>query len=976
MASQRQKVATAREQLLKQKESLPNITSQRALRDKFKGIRGLVQRKNVKTAEDIIGNRLGIVKGYEQQLTDYEVGTLLPVEAKVNEYEQRKASIDEAQKAYERGLDIKSDFQNPYTKEYLRNMYKLEGDPTERFLENVEEIKSQLPEGDKLLVDYKNMRIKGVESGSLGQSFGSTLTGEDKSALDKYNKAIQKLSSDVMNPPEIKNILLDQSRLSLIERDIKKVNEMKNVITSKSIFSGDLFPVVSAKSTETKSEPTVFDVAPSWLDRTKAYFKSDLSRSGNVVQAGLNTIGATAQTQYDKYVQKTGDYYQYEGMQNLLGFAPNTVYFTEAAPLLLVAGGVSKLTSYAIKPSILSNKAETLKTFTGQNLGINIPTGLSKGLVVAYDVGEGALGFIGLKGQVGRLKGFSEKETTIINRLTSNQKNFINVEKGGKVTDIKAGSKTTSPSLRLYSRQLNTKGLTGEELAAAKKYNKIISTNIYQYSVPEGDQLKAIELMQVKEGRFFPKTKSTTLGYTTGEVKEGTLNAQRYLITETTKPSTTEFAYELITGEGNVRYTPNILFRTESSKGTVTRLFSKTYDKSGKVLSLETNPLSFASNSMIASKLNKFGTLSIETPQVELKNALGFKEYKDISGFSSGASIFSKNKKGISKVVNNLNYPEYNQFTILSKTEIPTVLPTSPTKTILSSAKSNLGSPFGGIALVSAQEVTQPSTYAGTGQYELTQPTTQVNLFSTKETSPQKNIITGLTISPSTSGEVSTIQKSNLNIVSKTEVKPSTSIKEKQKVTQETGVNVLGDVKTASLSLFKTQPKQRQETGIINILKPSQRTGQKSRQTTTTTQKSPQPSKSSSKIPTPFLDLLKSSAGKSKNQKEKQSQDLVEVFGRRFGKDFSLGKFKKEKAEQVLDKFLKSSLARSGFLSVGGEKVKSDLFNLGTYRPSKADPFRVVQKAKYSLSSGGEKSEIQFFKKKSSSKKKKRFKWF
>lgn len=103
---------------------------------------------------------------------------------------------------------------------------------------------------------------------------------------------------------------------------------------------------------------------------------------------------------------------------------------------------------------------------------------------------------------------------------------------------------------------------------------------------------------------------------------------------------------------------------------------------------------------------------------------------------------------------------------------------------------------------------------------------------------------------------------------------------------------------------------------------------------------------------------------------KKAESEGFEVFGKRFGRDLSLGVFPtKRKAKQKLESFLVGTLGRSGFVEKGGKKVKLDLLG-GMFRPAKKDPFRVVQKAKFSLGTSSEKSEIQYFKKKSSKRKK------
>jgi hypothetical protein len=105
-------------------------------------------------------------------------------------------------------------------------------------------------------------------------------------------------------------------------------------------------------------------------------------------------------------------------------------------------------------------------------------------------------------------------------------------------------------------------------------------------------------------------------------------------------------------------------------------------------------------------------------------------------------------------------------------------------------------------------------------------------------------------------------------------------------------------------------------------------------------------------------------------KKVRESPELVEAFGIRFGKEISLGKGTKEQASEKLGKFLFGTLGASGLLKKStGEKLKAEetglLRNFG-YRKSKVSPYLVVEKKERRLKRGTmEIGEIQYFKKKS-----------
>lgn len=125
------------------------------------------------------------------------------------------------------------------------------------------------------------------------------------------------------------------------------------------------------------------------------------------------------------------------------------------------------------------------------------------------------------------------------------------------------------------------------------------------------------------------------------------------------------------------------------------------------------------------------------------------------------------------------------------------------------------------------------------------------------------------------------------------------------------------------------------------------------------------------KIPVPIIQLPKVTS-KTTPRKNRNKESLFKVFGRRFGKDLKVLETKSKSSAKVgLVKFLKGTLGRSGFIEKGGEKIK---LKIGSpqFRLSKKDPRRVVQKRKFSLGTGSETSEIQYFKKKKKKKGKKK----
>lgn len=182
---------------------------------------------------------------------------------------------------------------------------------------------------------------------------------------------------------------------------------------------------------------------------------------------------------------------------------------------------------------------------------------------------------------------------------------------------------------------------------------------------------------------------------------------------------------------------------------------------------------------------------------------------------------------------------------------------------------------------------------------------------------------------------------------------------------------------------FKQQSKQTQrqlqKQSLIQpqAFKQSQVTKQTQRQTTK--QKYKQQSKQKPKTPKYPFKIKLPVPPKTKQQGfTGDGFDELLVFGRRRGKDILIGKSKtKQRAEKGLRGWLMGGLGASGFAisKKTGKKVK---LNLGMdFRPSKVEPFRVVQKRKKRLGTKSEVFEIQQSRPRNKAKKKKRrINWF
>jgi len=115
-------------------------------------------------------------------------------------------------------------------------------------------------------------------------------------------------------------------------------------------------------------------------------------------------------------------------------------------------------------------------------------------------------------------------------------------------------------------------------------------------------------------------------------------------------------------------------------------------------------------------------------------------------------------------------------------------------------------------------------------------------------------------------------------------------------------------------------------------------------------------------------------------RKLKEEPDIFQVLGKRFGMYKPIGTFETQKeAEKKAMEFLKTTLGRTAKIYKDEQPLKfGELKSFGMeFRPAKKDTTKIIQKAKYSLGTRSEVSEIMGFKKRASKKKKSNFiNWF
>lgn len=148
----RTQIATAREILTKQKGELPDIRSQRALRRKFRGLKGRLQRREVIGVEKKIA-------GQQKKITTYETGALAEAEksvaqaeAEIRTYDQKQAAIKAVNKMASKGkLWMLARWGTGFERQYARELMEqqnLEQQEMQNLLDNPEKLKIKV---DKLM---------------------------------------------------------------------------------------------------------------------------------------------------------------------------------------------------------------------------------------------------------------------------------------------------------------------------------------------------------------------------------------------------------------------------------------------------------------------------------------------------------------------------------------------------------------------------------------------------------------------------------------------------------------------------------------------------------------------------------------------------------------------------------------------------------------------------------------------------------
>ena len=199
-------------------------------------------------------------------------------------------------------------------------------------------------------------------------------------------------------------------------------------------------------------------------------------------------------------------------------------------------------------------------------------------------------------------------------------------------------------------------------------------------------------------------------------------------------------------------------------------------------------------------------------------------------------------------------------------------------------------------------------------------------------------------------------------VLSREETKVDTTTKGAERFFTGTGTE-LGLKPLEKVSEEEKQKERQRQKQLLNLL---QRQKEKPRLRQTSQQISLQEEPTKFKVDIPKI-LGKPTKIERIEKRIRESPKLFEVFGKRFGKDIKILETpSKRKAEEETIKFLKGTLGRSARILESGKALEfKELKGFGVeFRPAKKESTRIVQKAKFSLGTGSEIKEIQYFKRK------------
>jgi len=214
---------------------LPSNESQRALRQKMEGLQGRMKRRQIeKVKQNISGEKFKVseyekgIEDYKNQLRQYEETQLKPFEESISSYEIEEQAIKTAQKYADARVPLDFVKGQPEYK-YLKEIYERQSIAKQEFNKSISEFQQANPT-EKLKIDWKNLKVTGVQSGTLGE----TLSVKDYNAkIGQLNIPVVKIedvpSQSITVPTQLS---LSSDNTNLNNTNALKINGIKSNVPS------------------------------------------------------------------------------------------------------------------------------------------------------------------------------------------------------------------------------------------------------------------------------------------------------------------------------------------------------------------------------------------------------------------------------------------------------------------------------------------------------------------------------------------------------------------------------------------------------------------------------------------------------------------------------------------------------------------------------------------------------------------------
>ena len=917
------------ELLNKAQSKVPVNISARALRQNMGGLQGRSQRrqiektkKNISSQKQGVKNYLGKLSDYTGKLNTYENTQLKPFEASIANYEDEQSAMKSAQRFYD--ANVPWAFVEGKAQKYLKRLYKFHNLQKAAFTKQIDTFVTANPT-EKLDIDWKNLRIKGVQSGALNKNFAD---------LKSYNSAIKDFNKKLKTPKVNTTITSPTVLPPTISKNLPPVTS--NNLTAKT-NNGAIFKLASAQSLNNSNvlknngvgvSTGVSNRNNNWVANIPLIgnFLSDTFAGGNQgfqdqkIQATRAVVSAASPTDALK-----GEQFRPQASWTTLKtgtIAPGESPFKTTSLRQLreeaVFSGQHKPELFQQDLRTPTEKAVSYIPIVGQ---IKPTIEAARTLSREYSTLTGAESSLGI-GNV---------DTSRFNKALGNTA----LQTGLLAGDIYFGTSAIKSGIKVGSEYLARRALAKTEPEISLGLSK-----------GEGGVQKYVVLAKRESGKLKSYTMSGfNINPITGEVAQVEKGKTAQVILKNNKPISQIGA----TFSGETEKVPTIFYK--EGMGKQIKEPTKGFFGNLNLLTSEENPKLIKSFGIGLGK-NKGEYTKLLSGEVKkaLKKKTGEITLINLdTGKSSIVDILGTPKA-------RLNVKNINSFGVirdLSKKESSSIVDIGGRLTKVTQTSKKVGGSVG----VQIESKLLSSTKTNTFQNILdkTIPSVGATSIQKQKVETQSNFITQpkvLTIEKQeVKVEPSVLSISNKSQVgiskSKQELKNLEKSKQDKVITSKTGFKT-GTVNKEVSSLRKrTKQKQAQE----QIQKQNQITN-----TTTTTPTKPI-------IPKFLFNFLKSS--KSKKESPLTYGDF-EVYGRRFGKFKRIGIAKsKAEAKQLAKKFSLGGLGASTFIKKEGKKVP---FNLGVgFRPSKVDSSIQVQNQRGGsgrLTTLGERREIKLLRKK------------